>query len=120
MQSPFDIAADLDTPVSAYFKLKAFRPRFLLESVEAGEQLGRYSFLGFGEALEVRLDGGTLRMRRPTPESRAYSDLHHPWAALAARQRPRPGCPYWPDPEPTGFEDRRARCRVILPIQRPL
>jgi anthranilate synthase component 1 len=56
MKAPFDIAGDLDTPVSAYAKLKAFRPRFLLESVEGGERLGRYSFIGFGDALEVRLD----------------------------------------------------------------
>ena len=48
MQAPFDIAADLDTPVSAYLKLKQFEPRFLLESVEGGERLARYSFLGFG------------------------------------------------------------------------
>ena len=34
MKSPFDIAADLDTPVSAYLKLGPFQPRFLLESVE--------------------------------------------------------------------------------------
>ncbi len=56
MKPPFDIAADLDTPVSAYLKLKPFRPRFLLESVEGGERLARYSFIGFGDCLEVRLD----------------------------------------------------------------
>lgn len=56
MQAPFDIAADLDTPVSAYMKLSALEPRFLLESVEGGERLARYSFLGFGDALDVRLD----------------------------------------------------------------
>ena len=50
MESPFDIAADLDTPVSAYMKLKPFRPRFLLESVESGERLARYSFIGLREA----------------------------------------------------------------------
>jgi anthranilate synthase component 1 len=60
MQAPFDIAADLDTPVSAYLKLKAMRPRFLLESVEGGERLARYSFLGFGDAVEVRMDGATF------------------------------------------------------------
>ena len=37
MRPPFDIAADLDTPVSAYLKLTPFRPRYLLESVEGGE-----------------------------------------------------------------------------------
>ena len=55
MESPFDIAADLDTPVSAYMKLKAFEPRFLLESVESGEQLARYSFVGLGAARSLEL-----------------------------------------------------------------
>ena len=62
MQPPFDIAADLDTPVSAYLKLAALKPRFLLESVEGGERLARYSFLGFGDALDVRLDDDGLRV----------------------------------------------------------
>jgi len=61
MDAPFDIPADLDTPVSAYLKLGPFRPRFLLESAAGGERLGRYSFIGFGEALEVRLDAGENR-----------------------------------------------------------
>ncbi|HEX5209613.1 MAG TPA: anthranilate synthase component I family protein, partial [Steroidobacteraceae bacterium] len=56
MKPPFDIPGDLDTPVSAFMKLAAFSPRFLLESVEGGERLARYSFIGFGEGLEVRLD----------------------------------------------------------------
>lgn len=65
MKPPFDIAADLDTPVSAYLKLKPFKPRFLLESVEGGERLARYSFIGFGDCAEVRLDecGLTLNGR---------------------------------------------------------
>src|SRR5262249_45385742 len=66
----FDISGDLDTPVSAFMKLKAFAPRFLLESVEGGERLARYSFIGFGDGLEVKLDrdGFTLgRERRPVP-----------------------------------------------------
>jgi anthranilate synthase component I len=53
---PFDITGDLDTPVSAFMKLAAFSPRFLLESVEGGERLARYSFIGFGDGLEVCLD----------------------------------------------------------------
>jgi anthranilate synthase component 1 len=73
MKPPFDIAADLDTPVSAYLKLAPFRPRFLLESVEGGERLARYSFIGFGECLEVRLDAGGLHVggrTTPRPASR--------------------------------------------------
>ena len=39
--------ADLDTPVSAWYRVCAGQPySFLLESVEGGENLGRYSFLG--------------------------------------------------------------------------
>jgi anthranilate synthase component 1 len=36
-------------------KLRRFKPRFLLESVEGGERLARYSFLGLGEALRLEL-----------------------------------------------------------------
>ena len=72
MKLPFDISGDLDTPVSAFMKLKPFEPRFLLESVEGGERLARYSFIGLGCALEVRLDGAGLAIgdeRSPVPES---------------------------------------------------
>ncbi len=61
MESIFSIAADLDTPVSTYLKLGPLQPRFLLESVEKGTHLARYSFLGFGSALEFRLDEHGMR-----------------------------------------------------------
>jgi anthranilate synthase component 1 len=67
--SPFDIPADLDTPVSAYLKLRSLGPRFLLESVDGG-QLGRYSFIGFGETLELRLEAGALRLRGSNADER--------------------------------------------------
>ncbi|GBD23386.1 Anthranilate synthase component 1 [bacterium HR29] len=41
-----EITADLDTPVSAYLKLSEGPYSFLLESVEGGERLARYSFIG--------------------------------------------------------------------------
>lgn len=53
----FDIVADLDTPVSAFLKLAPLAPYVLLESVEGGERLARYSFLCFGVRQELRLDG---------------------------------------------------------------
>jgi anthranilate synthase component 1 len=92
MKPPFDIAGDLDTPVSAYAKLASFRPRFLLESVEGGERLGRYSFIGFGDALEVRLDERSLRIgaeQLPVPRTAAelLAGLRR---ALAAAPRPLP------------------------------
>lgn len=41
-----DLMADFETPVSAYAKLKEAGPSYLLESVEGGERLSRYSFIG--------------------------------------------------------------------------
>ena len=40
------INADLETPVSAYLKVAQGPYSFLLESVEGGERIGRYSFIG--------------------------------------------------------------------------
>ena len=40
------INADLETPVSAYLKVARGPYSYLLESVEGGERLGRYSFIG--------------------------------------------------------------------------
>lgn len=61
MNNIFDIPADLDTPTSVYLKLGSLRPRFLLESVEQGDQIGRYSFIGFGDGLDVRSDGWSIQ-----------------------------------------------------------
>ena len=41
-----EVRADLETPVSAYLKVARGPYSFLLESVEGGEQVGRYSFIG--------------------------------------------------------------------------
>ena len=65
MKAPFDIAADLDTPVSAYMKLRAFNPCFLLESVEGGERLARYSFIGLGSRLTIELFKGEPKKEAP-------------------------------------------------------
>ncbi len=92
LKAPFDIPGDLDTPVSAFMKLAAFRPQFLLESVEGGERLARYSFIGFGEGLEVRLgrDGLTIGAeRRPIPATAAEL-LAALRAALARAPQPQP------------------------------
>jgi anthranilate synthase component 1 len=41
------VAADLETPVSAFLRVAAAEPEaFLLESVEGGEHVGRYTFIG--------------------------------------------------------------------------
>jgi anthranilate synthase component I len=95
LKAPFDISGDLDTPVSAFMKLAPFRPRFLLESVEGGERLARYSFIGFGEGLEVRLDRSGLAIgsqRRPVPGGTAdlLAGLRE---ALAGAPQPQPQIP---------------------------
>src|SRR4030042_7036121 len=41
-----EIVADLETPVSAFLKINRGGYSFLLESVEGGERLARYSFIG--------------------------------------------------------------------------
>jgi anthranilate synthase component 1 len=95
MQEPFDIAADLDTPVSAYLKLASFDPVFLLESVEGGDRLARYSFIGFGGGPLVRLDSDGLRINgqtRPAPADRP-SLLGTLRQALAGAPRPLPEVP---------------------------
>jgi anthranilate synthase component I len=95
MKPPFDIAADLDTPVSAYLKLAPFGPKFLLESVEGGERLARYSFIGFGDCLEVKVEAagvtvGGVRSPRPTGAQEFLNVLR---AALARAPRPSPQIP---------------------------
>src|SRR6186713_3389459 len=68
-----EIMADLLTPVSAFLKIAEHSDyAFLLESVEGGEHVGRYSFLGKDPFLVVRGRGrevvieesGTERVRR--------------------------------------------------------
>jgi anthranilate synthase component 1 len=52
-----ELPADLETPVSVYLKLRNGGPSFLLESVEKGEQVGRYSFLGVHPPMTVTAQG---------------------------------------------------------------
>src|SRR5664279_4035569 len=51
-----EIIADAETPVSAYQKLQKSGGSFLLESVEGGEHIGRYSFLGTHPRKVIRVD----------------------------------------------------------------
>jgi anthranilate synthase component 1 len=58
--------ADLETPIGAFLRLDdGATPAYLLESVEGGERLGRYSFLGIGprRLLEVRGGRATIQDR---------------------------------------------------------
>ena len=60
-----EMVADLLTPVSAFLKIAEHSDyAFLLESVEGGEQVGRYSFLGKEPFLLLRSRGGTTIVDR--------------------------------------------------------
>jgi anthranilate synthase component 1 len=58
-----EIAADLDTPVSAFLKLHTGGQGFLLESVEGGDRWGRYSVLGAEPLMTLRIRGGRIDLR---------------------------------------------------------
>ncbi len=60
-----EFPADLETPVSVYLKLmEGAGPSFLLESVEGGEQVGRYSFVGVDPRGMVTLRGRDVHHTR--------------------------------------------------------
>jgi anthranilate synthase component 1 len=60
-----ELMADLLTPVSAFLKIAEHSDHaFLLESVEGGEQVGRYSFLGKDPFLVLRSHGGRTIVER--------------------------------------------------------
>src|SRR5258708_32629171 len=52
------VLADLQTPVGAFLKIASHAPyAFLLESIEGGERVARYSFLGANPWMVVRGHG---------------------------------------------------------------
>ena len=70
-----EILADLETPVSAFLKVHRGSYGFLLESVEGGEQWGRYSFLGTDPARIFRVHGREVLVEEPGgPVVREESD----------------------------------------------
>ena len=54
------ILADIETPLSAYRKIRGHGESFLFESVEGGEHLGRYSFVGRNPRAVVRQTGSRV------------------------------------------------------------
>ena len=75
------ILADMETPVSAFRKIDSGNYAFLLESVEGGEQWGRYSFLGSNPSLVVRAQGGRVEILQGHG-SEVLADVRDPFAAL--------------------------------------
>ena len=58
-----EINADLETPVSLYLKLRGDGASFLLESVEGGERIARYSFIGVQPRAEYILRDGQVEIK---------------------------------------------------------
>src|SRR5947209_4211321 len=74
------VAADLRTPVSAFLSIAAEEPySFLLESVEGGEKVGRYTFLGARPYMVLRARGTQITLeqggRKQTMEGSIFKVL---------------------------------------------
>src|SRR5437588_3950424 len=54
------LLADIETPLSAYRKIRGQGESFLFESVEGGEHLGRYSFVGCNPRAVIRQIGSKV------------------------------------------------------------
>lgn len=59
-----ELPADLDTPLSAFLRLRPGPYAFLLESVEGGEKWARYSFLGSDPLMVLSAKDGRITLRR--------------------------------------------------------
>ena len=70
-------SADLETPIGAFLRLDdGTTPAYLLESVEGGERLGRYSFLGVGPRRLLEVRNGRARIQdRPVGVTSYAPDL---------------------------------------------
>ena len=56
------ILADIETPLSAYRKIRGQGESFLFESVEGGEHLGRYSFVGCNPRAVIKQTGNRIEV----------------------------------------------------------
>ena len=57
-----EISADLETPISVYLKLREQGASFLLESVEGGERIARYSFIGVKPKAQYIIRGNEIEI----------------------------------------------------------
>jgi len=90
------VTADLLTPVLAYLKIQAENPHaFLLESIEGGEKLARYSFLGCNPYLTISSHGDTVEIVRAGERMQRKGQLLDVMRKITERYRPvtLPGLP---------------------------
>jgi anthranilate synthase component 1 len=90
------VAADLLTPVSAFLAVAANEPEaFLLESVERGEHIGRYTFLGARPYMQVRAEDGNVVVQQGKRRENRGGSAIQVVKELLRRHRPAmvPGLP---------------------------
>ncbi|HLY43912.1 MAG TPA: anthranilate synthase component I [Terracidiphilus sp.] len=72
------LTADLETPVSAFLRVAwSERECFLLESVEGGEQLGRYTFIGVNPFKRIVAQGHAVTITEGKKTTRIEGDIFH-------------------------------------------
>jgi anthranilate synthase component 1 len=59
-----ELIGDMDTPVSIFQRLAGKYPSYLLESVEGGEHVGRYSFLGVNPSVIFKSKGRNISIKK--------------------------------------------------------
>jgi len=90
------VTADLLTPVLAYLKIQTENPHaFLLESIEGGEKIARYSFLGCNPYLTISSRGDTVEIVRAGERMQRKGQLLDVMRKITERYRPvtLPGLP---------------------------
>ncbi len=90
------VSADLLTPVSAFLAIAAKESHaFLLESVERGEQIGRYTFLGARPYMRVRAAKGKVEIERGRRRQVVQENIFEVVKRLLREHRPAnvPGLP---------------------------
>ncbi|HEU5080870.1 MAG TPA: anthranilate synthase component I [Opitutaceae bacterium] len=83
-----DLMADFETPVSAYAKLKETGPSYLLESVEGGENLSRYTFIGCRPRRTYVCGPQTSEIREPGKPTKTVPTPQDPLTLIEEEMRP--------------------------------
>jgi anthranilate synthase component 1 len=90
------LTADLETPVTAFLRLANDEPEcFLLESVEQGEKIGRYTFIGIRPFRKIVSRGRNLEITENNKVRHIEGDIFALWKELLTSHRPAriPGLP---------------------------
>jgi anthranilate synthase component 1 len=82
-----ELPADLETPISAFLKLRGDGNAFLLESVEGGERIGRYSFIGSGPVITIKSQGDMVEVAHDGVVETATADVLQVTREILGRNR---------------------------------